>query len=249
MATIFCAFPCYQGVNPVQTTFSLLAMTMDLMRHGHGVGWSTLTFPNIARVRNAFLSYWYYKGDASHILMIDSDMSFDEGLVNKMLDEDQPVVAAVYPKKDGSGDFVGSFLPNEKPNERGFMRVRGSGGGLLLIRRDAIDKLLEHDPTLVREDVQSRLVYQILQPRMKLDKVITAFDEMEMPDWVFNDGTVAPMELSEDISFCHRIREAGMEVWASVTHPIGHVSPNHEFRGCLINLEGSDEKSDTGKSV
>ncbi len=213
------------------------------MRAGHGVGWSTLQFPHIARVRNAFLSYWYYRGDATHLLMIDSDMVIDGGLVNKMVDEDQPVVAGVYPKKDGGGEFVGSFLPKESPNERGFMRIRGSGGGLLLIRRDAIDRLLAHDSSLVRSDVQSRLIYQILQPKMGLDRIITAFDEMEMQDWVFNDGTIAPMELSEDIAFGHRIREAGMEIWGAVTHPIGHVNPNHEFRGCLIETEKTDSDS------
>lgn len=230
-ASVLVFMPAYGEQNVCKTTASLIALALDLPRHDIGFAFVTYSYFDLVRIRNLALTYWYDRTDATHLLCVDADMSFEPHVVRRMLDFDQPLVGGVYPTRSRptTGDqrkFVGSFLQDEYPDAAGFMKVRGIGGGLMLIRRDCIDRLLEHDPSLSDDRSREQVIHGDLMKEMGLDRVITAFSYLTV-----HQGDVT-REFGEDLSFCERARQAGMEVWGNVGDPLGHLGI-HEWYGCL----------------
>lgn len=230
MPSIFVFMPAYGEQNVCKTTASLIALALDLPRHDIGVAFSTYSYFDLVRIRNLALTYWYDTTDATHMLFVDADMSFDPIAVRRMIERDVPLTGIVYPTRSHStkegNRFVGSFLPNELPDDKGFMKVRGLGGGLMLIRRDCIDRLLEHEPSLSDARSPKEVIHGDLMNQMGIRRTIAAFNYLTATD------ETATREFGEDLSFCERVRRAGMDVWGNVGDPVGHIGP-HEWYGCM----------------
>ena len=132
---------------------SLFRLGQHLEHHGIKGAAATVSFPDIADVRNIFLTLWYDQSDATHILFIDSDMDFESRLVIDMIEFDQPLVGAIYPAKVLPTKFVGRAGPTAQAEviNRGFMLVEGVGAGIMLIKRECITKMLEADPSIASD--------------------------------------------------------------------------------------------------
>ena len=48
-------------------------------------------------------------------------------------------------------------------------------------------------------------------------------EQLEPPAFEFLFDDFGLMEVSEDISFCDKVREAGFTIWGAYSHPCGHV--------------------------
>jgi hypothetical protein len=235
---IMIATPAYGEVFYTPYVSSILSLTRVLQKRGIDFAFNAISYSEIAESRNFLLTHWFDKTDASHLLFIDADMGFPTALITDMLDLDQPLVGAVYPKrtidmkkvvelaagKDGTRalakaqDFVlrplrGVRASTSRP---GFIEVEGCGSGILLIQRGCIDAMLKKIPQI--SDTKAKASSPLAR---NLDRLIRAFDVL------FVDG----LRLSEDFSFCHRWRrDCGGEVWASTAHEIAHIGL-HRFGG------------------
>ena len=168
-----------------------------------------LAVPNLPDVMALFLTTWYDAlPEFSHLLFVEDDMAFPPELVGDMLDFDKPLVGAFYAKRQLPPRMVGAAVSWEESN--GFVRADHIGAGVMLIRRDVITTMLEKLPDIVDEVSPS---LQALVP-MKLKRLIRAFDPVS--------------RRSEDVSFCHRWKQCGGEIWANRKHTIGHIGP-HTF--------------------
>lgn len=224
--SLFIACPAYGEHITTHCVYSLMSLGLELPAQGIKVSFGTYSYHDIVRIRNLMLTWWYDQMPGStHILFVDSDMKFDPYVVRRMIDRNVECVGVVYPKKSPTEGFVGSFLTDVLPRD-GFMPVRGLGGGILLIRRDCVTKLLQHDPSMVDLSDPDEVMHGDLLKQMGLQRCITAFDRMKITD------KGKRRELGEDLSFCERVREAGMTVWGSVSDPVSHVGWQ-EFRGCM----------------
>lgn len=177
-------------------------------------GIATLSICDIIETRNVFLSM-FYQTDATHLLFIDADMQFSSSMIMDMLDLDKPVVGAIYPAKVWPPTFVG--CPLGKPPfdiVKGHVEVSAVGGGILLIRRDAVDKLIKEYPELIEPVSKAFITHDICQGA-NLTEVFCPFTPVE------HDGYTR----SEDLSFCFRWRAIGGEIWANVAYDIGHTGP------------------------
>lgn len=85
---------------------------------------------------------------ATHLLMIDSDMTFPQNLAFEWLKADRPVIAANCPTKTMPcwptarqfGPGAGSVIYSEGAADR-FERVWRVGTGIVMLRRDVLEKL------------------------------------------------------------------------------------------------------------
>lgn len=210
---------CVPAFRQQVTSTTFLAthqLQQALNANGIGGGITCLSYPDIAELRNIFLTIWYDTLKESHLLFIDDDMGFDPQLVLDMLLFDEPIVGALCPKRVLPIEFAGSGLPNEQVQRRGgFMSVAGVGMAITLIKRETIATMLEKMPELSDTRIELHGSRGILEGA-GAKRIIRAFDKIDDPE----KGI-----LSEDLSFCKRWTDCGGEVWASIAHTIAHVGP------------------------
>jgi hypothetical protein len=191
----------------------------------------------ITRARQNLLAHFMENKDATHLLFIDSDIGFEPSQVFRLLDYGADFTAAAYPVKNinwaklaelakagkpnlasAALDYVVEFdNPQEVRIERGFAKVRAAGTGFLMIRRQALQRMMEHYPDL----------------RYTRDLVI--HDELRDSPWryaLFNClvDKAAGIYLSEDYSFCRRWTEMGGEIWLDLQSSLVHAGTAY-FKG------------------
>lgn len=183
-----------------------------LTKCGIGIFGGSISYPDIADLRGFFATMFYDQTDTDFLLMIDADMQFSAQLVIDMIKFNKPIVGALYRHKAEPTTFVVRSLPDPQQTCNGFMRVAGVGGGVMLIRRDCITKLLEANPNLSDTRIEKLGLAKVLES-YGLKRLLRCFD-------IFDDGDI---RLSEDLAFCRRWADTGGEVWASMDHEIGHI--------------------------
>lgn len=198
---------------------------------GHSVAISTYSSPEISEVRNLAVTHWHdgMKG-SSHLLMIDADMGFKPEVVVDMLALNEPMVGAIYPKKCLHVDWAASGW-GDHLNAGGkghFMRVRGLGMGLFLIRRDAIEIMVEKLPDVIDTCFDK-------EGQHPEGRLLRVFDPMR---------NEKGHRMSEDLSFCYRWELCGGEVWGAGGYEMEHVGM-HSFKACYAKW--ADEKATTDR--
>lgn len=148
--------------------------------------------------------------DADFLLFLDSDQKFPADLLKRLISLKRDVATGVYYKrKSPFHPLVYEFMPNgqvrnlttlpDKP-----FRVDACGAGCLLISKKVI-KSFTKDVKLGDGLFEDRFFGQ-------------PFHHITF----LNEKTGEPEQLSEDVSFCHRLQFLGFEIWADPTIRIGH---------------------------
>lgn len=212
---VFTFVPCFGNIIKTPTFLTTHAIMQELHSKGVATGISALSFPDIAELRNMVLTIFYdTMPNATHLLFIDADMSFDPKLVTDCLLFDEPLVGAIYPQRKVPLSWAGSGTGQPQTVRRaGFMQVEGVGFGCTLIRRDLVTKMLEKMPDLVDTRLHLHPAGDTLR-QAGANRMIRAFEKMDIPD----RGLI-----SEDLSFCIRWRQCGGEVWANINYKMSHV--------------------------
>jgi hypothetical protein len=184
--------------------------------------------------RNYFAHLLLRRPHFTHLVMIDSDMSFEGQVICRLLRCDKPVVAAAYSQR--RMDMVAfaqaarnpklalaeltalalgyNLQPELEAGARqmtvidGICRVNHVAPGCAVIRRDAFESLIAAGMVRLRPD-------RFLQKSGFEGPFYDFFGEITLED---GDS------LSEDYSFCKRWRSVpSNEIWVVVDEPIGHV--------------------------
>lgn len=237
---IYLAVPCYGGQLNLYFVDSLLKLQDACRERGIGLhvemmGGEALITRGRSRLASQFLAH----PDATHILYIDADIGFRPENVFRLLDADKDVIAAVCPlkridwekaraaAKAGVADlqaasigYVVRFLPTADKSievEDGFAQVAYGGTGFLMIRRAAMQRLVDAYPEL-----RARLgdMADNLAP-----EAVMIFDTMIEPE--------TGQYLSEDYAFCRRWRDLGGEIWADLSARLTHVG-HAAYTGSLL---------------
>lgn len=196
----------------------------------------------VARARNGIASLFLANESLTHLLFVDADMGFHPDLIRKMLAFNAPIVGVVYPRRQQDparivtvarevsdpalcGPIAQSYVGEEDllrddtgalVVDRGFIRMKRLGTGIMLIQRSALERMKQAYPDLV---VQAERMYRT----MGLEgDVFQAFESFPGPDGVY---------YSEDYAFCQRwVDGCNGELWAVVDETIFHVG-RQEFAG------------------
>lgn len=229
MHRIMIAMPTTGSVKTA-TLQSVFSTTTMLMAAGHDLSMRTVESSSISRSRNYLASSALEMG-ATHILFIDSDMTFQARVVQQLLASERPVVGAIYPKRQvdlAQLVQLARRLPDDLPPKAviakalefvvrwpkgaanlqiapdGLCEVRGVGMGLTLIATGVLRAMIDKGcAALMPKDYSGAA------------QTWGFFDHL--PD---ESGT----QMGEDLSFCERWRvDCGGEVWALATPDIGHI--------------------------
>jgi len=248
---LFIATPAYGEVFYSSYVQSLMRLLPELARRRWDSLYVTTSFSDIAESRNALLTRWFDETDASHLLFIDADMGFEPSLVMDMLELNEPLVGVVAPKRKVDLDRLAQSAPESgnaasvrqsiaqahefvikgagRGSRNGFIRVEGCGAGILLIRRDCIEKMLQQMPEI--SDDTAGYTSPLGQG---MHRMIRAFEPLRLEQ----------ARLSEDFAFCYRWRRrCGGEVWASVDHEITHIGL-HKFQTRYSDLSPGERHQD-----
>ena len=243
--------PCYGGLVNTNYLHSLLALGRRLRERNIQWELMTTTKESlITRARNGIVATFLGRPEMTHLLFIDADIGFDPEAVLRMIDFDQPLTATAYPKKGIDWDRAVAAAKNgkdEKSVERaslsfafnlhgksqkldnneiqvkeGFIQVEHAATGLMLIKREVFDQMMEAFP----ED--------------KYVNDVGGYDNQFSKDnfWLFFDCIKHPESgcyLSEDYTFCHKwIHGCNGEIFLNVTSEISHIGP-YEFKARAVN--------------
>jgi hypothetical protein len=213
---------------------------LDLVQYSHRVGFTaTLTLLGhdalITRCRNTLVAEFLAVPEATHLLFVDADISFQPEQVHRMLLAEKDIVAGIYPLKlqDWSERarrevlrgvdpetaplrYVGMAAPEpERRRDGDFVTATWAGTGFMLIRREAILRVIAaHPETAYRH--------------------IHAFSNAPSREgYALFECTIDPETgeyLSEDFGFCRTWRQMGGEIWLDTKGELTHTG-NHHFRG------------------
>ena len=184
----------------------------------------------------------FMESECTHLLFIDSDISFNFKMIERMLNYNKEICLVPYPIKGQDTNKVrdrilaGSKLdplllgnqytmsvedPKNVKVDNGFIEVVRGPAGCMLIKREVIEKLIEKYPD-----------YTIKQHTLIDGKLVTRnfmynfFDTYWNPD----DKTYT----GEDFWFCKLCRDIGIRIYALVDEYISHHG-EYSYTGRLID--------------
>lgn len=222
---VMIAVPNYTGEIMQETHASLTVLIRFLEKNGIPSSEYLLSMAGPAEARNHILTRFYDDTDYEHLLMVDDDMQFMPNMVARALNLGKPIVGAVYHKRELPNpanpwaSIVGTPEDGEQEIIDGFQKWKYVGGGVLLINRSVITKMLKKMPDL------SDVAESTSNAKTGVTRLIRAFDEIKI-----DNANV----MSEDTSFCERWRRCGGEIWAAIDFPVGHIG---KFNFCINPAE------------
>jgi len=245
--------PCYGGQVTSLYTTSLMRLQLACQKSGDIDLTVNLLSGDalIPRARQNIVAHFLENPLATHLLFIDSDIAFEPERVFRLLRFNVGVAAAVYPTKRIDWHKVAELAKAGSPNlessslsyvmefddpakivaKDGFAKVRYSGTGFMLIKREALEKMIER------------------YPELRYSREHQAQDALRNSPWrsaLFNclidkDNGIY---LSEDYSFCRRWTDLGGEIWVDLNSRLTHVG-SIAFNGNAATQFGAPEKGNS----
>ena len=140
-------------------------------------------------------------------LWIDSDIGFDPDAIECLRSHNLPIVCGIYPKK-GQPALACHVLPGTKSvtfgEGGGLIELMYAATGFLLVRREVYLRIHRHFNLPVCNERFARPLIAFFQPIVR----------------TIDDGY---WYLAEDYSFCHRAREAGLQIMADTSIRLWHI--------------------------
>ena len=229
--------PCFGGM----VTQGYMLSAINLMLLGNHLGFEvTIDMLGndslVTRSRNTLVAQFLDRPEATHLLFVDADISFQPAQVLRMVQFDQDVVAGMYPLKIREWSaaaiervrycepldtaplrYVGLPCEGEAITTLdGFVSAEYAGTGFLMIRRAALLRMMEAYPELAFSAAHDRGAQKPSPYRYAL------FDCMIEPE--------TRHYLSEDYTFCRRWRDIGGQIWLDTRGALTHTGP-HDFAG------------------
>ena len=211
----------------------------------------------VTQGRNLCVSNFLNKKEYTHMLFIDSDISFDPSSVFKLLRCNKDVVSIPYPMKTINWNKVHGRIQDQKDiniNDlsksgftypikvedqqninvsKGLMEVTHAPTGFMLIKKEAILKMVEKYPHL-----------KIKQPTIMNGEAKDTDNLWNFFDTWFDQET--NKYYGEDFAFCQKWRDIGGKCYCYVDDFITHVgeySYEGKFIDELINTRKIDESN------
>lgn len=243
--TILVATPCYGG----QIFQGYMHSVLALQRLCDKIGWNLVvkTHGNeslIPRGRNLYVAMTLGIPQITHLLYVDADITFQPESVVRMIQEDKDITGQLYPKKGINWakirdlavknpdmdpaklehiayDYVLNVEGGNIPIQKGFIKCKYIGTGMMLIKREVLEKMIE------------------AYPETKYTNDIAGYNAPELVNnfYALFDCIIHPESnryLSEDYLFCERWLKIGGEIWADITGNLTH-SGVLDFHGGFLD--------------
>lgn len=262
-AKILVGTPCYGGMCFIGYVASLM-QAKDYLRTKN-IQLETCFLTNeslIPRGRNTIVAKFMNDPSFTHLLFVDSDITFNHLSIERLIYHDKGVVGALYPKKGYQWDklkdatdlisaesfdenavkcrmmsYVVNYT-NDRQVVNGLLRVKHIGTGFFMVKREVIMQMMEKYADLKYDDD-----INILTPSE--NQWLYALFDCEV-----HQLGQRRHYLSEDYLFCKRWQDIGGEIFADVTIPLTHTG-THSFVGNFlksIQFEPSKQPNSSSNS-
>lgn len=217
---LFLALPIYHAVEPSFWSSTLnMVGAFKAKNPGFDVDIVPLVGDSlVSRARNT-LTRMFMETDCTHLLFIDSDLTFSPEQIIRMMSHDLDVLGGLYCKKqDGpNAELVINACAdpieiNSGPSD-GLMTVRYVGTGFLLVKREVFQKMIEKWPDIAyKEDPDHTKTAWDIWHTGVYDYAANGYPN----DW-------PRRYLSEDWWFCQRCQDLGIKVWVDRRISLKHT--------------------------
>ena len=246
---LFVATPMYGGMNHGLYMKACLDLQSLCMSYGVQVKFSFLFNESlITRARNYLVDEFLHRSDCTHLLFLDSDISFDPRDVIALLALDKEVIGGPYPKKAIKWKSVATAVKKNPDIEVGnleklagdfvFNPVKGTaqfnvtdplevleiGTGFMLVKREVFSKMEEAYP-MIRYKPD-----HVGQAHFDGTRYIHAFFDTVIDSVDSITGGGSERYLSEDYMFCQMWRKIGGSIWLCPWMRTSHIGTYH-FQG------------------
>lgn len=232
-AKLFVATPMYGGLCTGGYTMGILNCVQTFAPRNIQMYYSYMMNESlITRARNG-MAYDFLQSDATHLMFIDADISFNPADIVRMIDADKDIICGLYPKKEINWQLVSDAVKRgvdykDLPNYTGSFVVNLVGGATET--QGNINEPMEIDNGGTGFMLIKREVFKVLQPTVPkytndMILIVDKNPQKKIVDEFFAtsiDEESGNRLLSEDYHFCKIARKAGFKVyaapWANLTH-------------------------------
>ena len=230
---IWIGLPCYGGTLTVLTYKSLMHDMFRIATAGEEVKiFDELGHADIYLLRAQIVANFLNDPDATDLVMVDSDVGWEPGGLQKLLSHDVDMVAGAYPKREDPLKFMfrsemdaGGKLYGDPGT--GLLEVWGMPGGFMRCRRSMVEKMVAH----YKDELEA------LDNLVPTGRTVRLFD----PYWI--KTPTGNRVLAEDYAFCQRWRDIGGKLYMDASIAMAHVGQK-AFSGRLGDWSGTKVTSD-----
>lgn len=242
---LFIATPCYGGMLTEAYFRSTVRLLTFCNQHQIPVAFGTIANESlVTRARNVLVAYFLHS-NFTKLMFIDADIEFQVEDVIKLIAHNKDVVVGAYPKKGVNWQRISQSVRNKPAEEyndkqiaafgsdyainfkflnreqkqiaieNGLIRLHDGATGFMMIKREAIDKMIEAYPDL------------------KYNNDLNTPPELNPHFYAFFDTMIDPKDkryLSEDYCFSRRWQDIGGEIWLDPSISLNHYG-SFNFQG------------------
>ncbi len=203
MNHIFIAIPAYTGCVHLATMRSLITSLLELSDRGDRVTIFDESGNAMIGDCRGLIVAKFLETDCTHLVFVDSDVSWEAGSLPKLVDAGVEFIAGLYPQRKDPINYCVQWDPaqkefdTEKPIE-----VLGVPAGFMCLSRGMLEKMVGAYP-----DTQ---FYCAEAPNDTVHDLFGAY-------------RVGKIKFGEDYSFCRRWRDIGGKIWIDPTIRMAHT--------------------------
>jgi hypothetical protein len=253
---LFILSPCYGNMCHVNYMVSLIS-SLDTLKN-YGIHTRVEFCRNdslISRARNNLIARAMADPNCTHMLFIDSDITWTPTDILKLIIADKPLCGGIYPIKhynwnrlvDGDKNVVKEWIDNKNKSrmtqhisdqeiiQHRLLRYNmNTFAGHLTIEQNLIRvKHLATGFMMIRRDVIENMMKAFPSTKYKDDVGFLKNGEEEFSYALFDCAVEDGHYLSEDWLFCSRWTKMGGEIHADATINLTH-SGVEDYNGCLM---------------
>ena len=227
---VLLATPTVGGIVKTSYANTLFRAAVAITSNGGRAEFVAVDGSDVAAARNFFANLLLRRPDITHLLMIDSDMSFDGDAILRLLHSNKPVIGAVYARRHMDLQAFGRAARNSEfaPADLAALvleyDVQLKAGVLKVVDGMCRVERLALGCAAIRRDVFEDLVAAgVVQ--LRPDSALQGLG-LERPFYDFFGQITCQNgdRLSEHYSFCKRWRSVPeSEIWALVDAPVGRI--------------------------
>jgi len=248
---LFVATPVHSECS-IHYTQSLLELQKECWRKKIGVRFHLMKSSLVTQGRNMCVSA-FLESDSTHLLFIDSDISFNAGAAERLVACDKDIISIPYPLKDMNWDKAlklfeeGRLKTAQDIRNKAFYRypMKVPDNNAIKIKDGIIE--VTHSPTgfmLIKREVFTKMIEKYPHLRIDQDQVINGKNERLPHMWNFFDTQFDQEKhtyLGEDFAFCKRWKDIGGKCYAWIFDYITHVG-EHQYTGRFADELISSDK-------
>lgn len=204
------AVPSTSGFVHIGTSRAIINDVVKML----GLGWAVtiedeIGSSDIYDCRAALVEKFLARSDATHLMMVDSDVQWPRGAIPRLVDHNVDFAAALYPQRKDPLTYALQYLNDDKvltPDpETGLIEMAGVSAGFICLTRGMLERMIDH----YHSDPIAGLYERNGQRRIAL------WDPYRLPGSLRKFG--------EDYAFCRRWRDMGGKIWVDPDIPMAHV--------------------------